>query len=448
MSKENKQKLKSDESNNIDESNLSIITKIGYGCGHVLNDLFATVWFSYTLLFLKYVLLMPIEAGSFMMLGQLTDAFFSAIVGFLTDLYGTKRNWHFIGSIIVCLSFPMIFVMQRDVLPYWAKIFYFSAVIALFQCGWATVQISHLAIIPEYSNSEKERSELNAVRFSMSILSNITVFVIAFVFLHIRDKHADEIGPADFEKFRNITLLLTLIGIVTTILFYISLSYGKYSDRIKEKNALALNSVEDPSGKKTSMRIMNVLTNIELYKVAFVYTFSRLFLLICIIYIPIWLNELMKLKTGQTIENIAIIPLTFFASSFVVAVLLKFINQNISQNIIYSIGSLISIFGCIIIAVPINIKVIELVGIAILLGAGSSITQISSMCIASNFIGSKCENGGLVYSIVTVCDKIFSGIIIFIIEIIGKKSDYYTGVLAINGIMPVLGILVLFSIKK
>lgn len=94
-----------------------------------------------------------------------------------------------------------------------------------------------------------------------------------------------------------------------------------------------MNGVEDLSGKKTSIRIMNVLTNIELYKVAFVYTFSRLFLLICIIYIPIWLNELMKLKTGQTIENIAIIPLTFFASSFVVAVLLKFINQNISQKV-------------------------------------------------------------------------------------------------------------------
>lgn len=204
MSKEN-QKQKSDESNNnIDESDLklSLTLKIGYGCGHVLNDLFATVWFSYTLLFLKDVLQMPTEAGSFMMLGQLTDAFFSAIVGFLTDLYGTKRNWHFIGSIIVCLSFPMIFVMQRDMLPYWVKIFYFSAIIALFQCGWATVQISHLAIIPEYSGSEKERSELNAVRFSMSILSNITVFVVAYIFLHIRDKLTDEIGPDDFDKFR------------------------------------------------------------------------------------------------------------------------------------------------------------------------------------------------------------------------------------------------------
>lgn len=102
---------------------------------------------------------------------------------------------------------------------------------------------------------------------------------------------------------------------------------------MKQKNAFPLNDAVDLSDKKTSMRIMNVLTNLELYKVAFVYTFSRLFLLICIIYIPIWLNELMKLKTGQTIENIAIVPLTFFASSFAVAVLLKFINQNISQNV-------------------------------------------------------------------------------------------------------------------
>jgi MFS family permease len=189
---------------------------------------------------------------------------------------------------------------------------------------------------------------------------------------------------------------------------------------------------------------MNVLTNAELYKVAFLYTFSRLFLLICIIYIPIWINELMKLKTGQTIENIAIVPLAFFASSFVAAIVLKYASQNISQKVraeetsclslvphaalayiydyddlqvIYSTGSFVSIFGCIIIALTRNFGVVELIGIALLLGAGSSITQVSSMCISSDFIGKNCKNSGLVYSIVTVCDKIFSGIIIFIIEI-------------------------------
>jgi Na+/melibiose symporter-like transporter len=184
-------------------STLSLVQKLGYGIGHVSNDLCSTVWFSYTLLFFKYVLVMPTEAGSYMMLGQLTDALFSAMVGVLTDLYGTKRNWHIVGSVMVCLSFPLMFILQRNVLPYWGNVFYFSAVITLFQCGWATVQISHLAIIPEYSNTERDRSELNAVRFSMSILSNITVFVVAFAFLHIRDKSStDQIGPNDFGKFR------------------------------------------------------------------------------------------------------------------------------------------------------------------------------------------------------------------------------------------------------
>lgn len=204
MSKEAPTEIKSDESsgNTGTVKKLSLLVKIGYGCGHVLNDLFATVWFSYMLLYLKEVLQLQTEAGSFMMLGQLTDGIFSAIVGFLTDLYSTKRNWHIIGSIIVCLSFPMMFIIQRDMLPYWGNIFYLSAVIALFQCGWATVQISHLAIIPEYTNSKKERAELNAVRYSVSILSNITVFVVAFVFLKIRGNQAEEVGPNDFNKFR------------------------------------------------------------------------------------------------------------------------------------------------------------------------------------------------------------------------------------------------------
>lgn len=92
-------------------------------------------------------------------------------------------------------------------------------------------------------------------------------------------------------------------------------------------------NAEDLSNKKTTIRIMDVLTNIDLYKVSFVYAFSRLFLLICIIYIPIWLNELMKLKTGETIDIIAVVPLTFFASSFVVAVFIKFLSQGISQKV-------------------------------------------------------------------------------------------------------------------
>lgn len=183
-------------------STLSIFSKVGYGLGHFANDLFATVWFSYTLLFLKDVLLMPNEAGYYMMLGQTADAFFTAIIGYLTDHYSTKRNWHIIGTIIVTLSFPTLFMMQRNVIPHWGSLFFFSMFIIIFQCGWPIVQISHLAILPELSTTQTDRSELNSVRYCMSIISNITVFVVAWLVLHIQDRSANRIGTEDFEKFR------------------------------------------------------------------------------------------------------------------------------------------------------------------------------------------------------------------------------------------------------
>jgi hypothetical protein len=77
---------------------------------------------------------------------------------------------------------------------------------------------------------------------------------------------------------------------------------------------------------------------------------------------------------------------------------------------------LISISGCVWITFSTTFEAIELIGIAILLGTGSSVTQISSLCITADLIGDKANHGGLIYSIITVCDKLFSGFIILIIS--------------------------------
>jgi Na+/melibiose symporter-like transporter len=209
-------KVAVDHENDATLSTLSIPAKVGYGFGHVFNDLCATVWFSYTLLFLKDVLQMPGEAGALMMLGQIADAIFSAIVGCLTDRYSTKRNWHLMGTAIVALSFPTLFMLQRDALPYWGNLFYFGLFVTLFQCGWAAVQISHLSILPELSTTNRDRTELNSVRYCMSIFSNITVFAVAWTVLHIRNRSADRIGLEDFDKFRVIRSLKPLTVRVMT----------------------------------------------------------------------------------------------------------------------------------------------------------------------------------------------------------------------------------------
>lgn len=42
-------------------STLPLWTRIGFGLGHIFNDLCAGVWFSYTLLFMQGALIMPGE---------------------------------------------------------------------------------------------------------------------------------------------------------------------------------------------------------------------------------------------------------------------------------------------------------------------------------------------------------------------------------------------------
>lgn len=82
-------------------STMSFLHKIGYGLGHVYNDLCAGVWFSYTLLFMQGALQMSgTVAGVLVMLGQVGDALATPIVGVLTDKYYTKRKWHIAGKII------------------------------------------------------------------------------------------------------------------------------------------------------------------------------------------------------------------------------------------------------------------------------------------------------------------------------------------------------------
>lgn len=87
------------------KSTLSFLQKIGFGLGHVYNDLCAGVWFSYTLLFMQGALQMPgAEAGALVMIGQVGDAIATPIIGILADKFGTKRKWHIAGNIAQQLS--------------------------------------------------------------------------------------------------------------------------------------------------------------------------------------------------------------------------------------------------------------------------------------------------------------------------------------------------------
>ena len=166
----------STEKNNETEkrTKLSLKTKLFFSVGHIYNDLCASIWFSYTLLFFKLHLECN-YAGALLLLGQVADALATPFIGFESDRndtshwmcrYGKRKTWHLVGTLLVTISFPFIFNVcinceNASSVP---KFVYYGAFIIFFQFGWAAVQVGHVSLITDLTKSSSERIELNAYR--------------------------------------------------------------------------------------------------------------------------------------------------------------------------------------------------------------------------------------------------------------------------------------------
>lgn len=160
-----------------------------------------------------------------------------------------------------------------------------------------------------------------------------------------------------------------------------------------------------------------------LYQNALLYVFSRLFMTTSLIYMPQWLNERSyvpsnNLLDNKNVEDIATVPLASFVASFIASMIYKMSDRFIGHKVGYLIGSVISIFGCAFVAIAAEpgSPAWELYVVALLFGAGSSITMIASLCITADMIGPHADQGGFIYSAVTFCDKLITGIAVVIIE--------------------------------
>lgn len=146
--------------------------RLCYGVGHILNDLTASMWFTYLLVYLHKVIgFSSVNSGVLLLIGQVADAIATPLVGIESDRmarcsYGRRKIWHLVGVIAVIFSFPFIFnlCISCENTAHWAQFVYYSPFIAVFQFGWASTQISHLSMIPELANTENEKCGLNALR--------------------------------------------------------------------------------------------------------------------------------------------------------------------------------------------------------------------------------------------------------------------------------------------
>jgi Na+/melibiose symporter-like transporter len=87
--------------------------RLSYGIGHVLNDVCASMWFTYLLVFFHLVLQFDAaSAGVLMLVGQVADALATPLVGIEMDRgaqgcawnclarigFGHRKTWHLVGK--------------------------------------------------------------------------------------------------------------------------------------------------------------------------------------------------------------------------------------------------------------------------------------------------------------------------------------------------------------
>ncbi|KAJ0391048.1 hypothetical protein P43SY_011859 [Pythium insidiosum] len=172
---------------------------LAYGVGHVLNDMCASTWFSYLLVFLREVVAMsPVDSAIVMFSGQIADGIATPLVGVLSDRskgipsigFGRRKTWLAGGAVLVIVCFFFVFAACA---PKWFTptpsrlllVVYYSVAASLFNFGWAAVQVSHMALVPELSKDDSVRIVLNSTRYAFTILSNVLVFCVFFVLLRV-----------------------------------------------------------------------------------------------------------------------------------------------------------------------------------------------------------------------------------------------------------------------
>ncbi|XP_053738524.1 major facilitator superfamily domain-containing protein 12-like [Synchiropus splendidus] len=446
---------------------LPFFKRLSYAVGHFLNDLCASMWFTYLLIFYHSVLgFETTYAGVLLLVGQIADALSTPLVGYESDHtpgcgnYGKRKSWHLVGTLCVVLSFAFIFNQCLGCdqnTPQWASLIYFIPFIIIFQFGWAATQISHLSLIPELVTCEHAKVELTAYRYAFTVVANITVYAVAYLLLHLQGKDnsdplTDSVGPKDMSIFRNLALIVLGIGIAFSTIFHLGTAEGRPEGE-----------QEEAEGEKTPLlhrRQKNFplllqwkcwLRQPSFYQVAALYMCTRLIVNLSQTYISMYLTSSLRLSK----KFIATIPLLMYMSGFLSSFIMKPLNKLIGKSLTYFLGLLlIAIFSGWVLLDPCMSE--RVYGAAVLLGAGSATILVISLSMTAELIGDQTQSGAFVYGAMSFTDKFANGVAVMLIQALNPCPTaldcntpvwfYHNVMVAVTGGVTVAAVLVLCSL--
>lgn len=311
---------------------------------------------------------------------------------------------------------------------------YYITLPAIFNIGWAAVQISTMSIIVSITYDQKQRDNLISYRNAFTFGSNLTTLGIALLLF--------EYEPDAIWQFRYLCLIITGIGIISGIFYLYGVPEVKLSTLAITKG-IQYSSWSVESRGNTVEHWKEWLTIKQFYCYGLVYTLARMSINVTMTLTPFYLIIVLLFQRRElepTPPEIASVPLVSYTSSMIFTLLYthkfnKYFNEyNRLSTLMY--GSILviissvpflfmqaSLHWLVYIFVP-----IQGIGLAIGLNVASS--------LISDMLGRNNKNSSFVYGAYSLADKLASGILLVVIGRTVIENEHWLRIL--TGILPIV----------
>lgn len=488
-----------------------------YSVGHVLNDMTAACWFSYLLLFLERAeKLSGTQAGIVLFAGQIADALATPLVGIFSDRskgipwlgFGRRKLWNAGGVLMVILCFLGVFgycfvcafIKDREPTSV-EKTVSFSIFAALFNVGWASVQVSHMAMVPELSHDDGERVMLNSARYAFTVLSNVAVFLGMYGILATHGDSGSTDGTpggsaaGNPQIYQELAFIVLGVGGACSVIFLLgtkenlfiadssspksnndgnsSSSDGDYHNLSDQNTVVSTTTEEENTNNsiRNSSRISTLSSRISypayaykrpdvmtwrdwltlpaFYQVAGVYSLTRLATNVSQVYLPFYVTTTLVMNEAA----IASTPLLLYLAQLIATIGMKRISTRLGRRNSFTLGALFVIAACILMLFLQPSSANGMYFAVIILGIGCAMVMVISVSLEADLVARNTESGAFVYGVCSFADKLFNGIAILVIQTIEgtvDKTNISTYNRYVNGCVPlgavILSMLVVWTI--
>lgn len=379
------------------EEEVDMKTKIGFGFGHVLNDISSGSNAGYALLFFTTVIrISNVHAGLIFMIANIADAFGVVAAGLIIDLdikcriydlYGKLKSWHLVGSICLLVTYILLYLPPLSIEVEELITAYYTSIYVIQSLGYSTIAIAYNSIISKLATSEKDQVTMSTIKNSARAIALITLYWVAY--FCFRTSEDGDLSTTEFTVFVSIT---SVVGVSASILFHVLVKeaipdVSKTQQRARcESESFPILRFESFSISNSTMTKSKWLTEANFYIVILIYAVSRTFFSVSMTYLVFFVQYTLLLEKSY----LAIAPLTMVISGLVVSLPIKKIINSYGLEkslILFGIVGVVACtwiwFGCI---SKVSVR-FEAIGASAFLGISSYSMLVASLALVVRLIG-------------------------------------------------------------